>query len=134
MTIVICLDDNNGMLFNNRRQSRDSAVIGDLVEYSNGRKIFINEFSKALFSEFQDKVIVSDTFLDDANENDICFVENVDLISFKDKISALVIYKWNRVYPQDFKFNLDLNKFTLTKATEIIGTSHEKITREIYVK
>lgn len=27
MTIIVCIDDNGGLLFNNRRQSRDRLVI-----------------------------------------------------------------------------------------------------------
>ena len=31
MKIIVCLDDNNGMLFNNRRQSRDKTVVEDII-------------------------------------------------------------------------------------------------------
>ena len=27
MKVIVCVDDNNGMMFNNRRQSRDEKVI-----------------------------------------------------------------------------------------------------------
>ena len=30
MTLYVCLDDKNGMLFNNRRQSRDRVVLEDI--------------------------------------------------------------------------------------------------------
>ena len=30
MTLYVCLDDRNGMLFNNRRQSRDRVVLEDI--------------------------------------------------------------------------------------------------------
>ena len=132
MTVIICLDGNNGMLFNNRRQSRDKAVVCDLIEYSNGSKILINEYSKTIFSDYENNIIISDSFLNDAKENDICFVENVDLTEFKDKINKFVIYQWNRVYPADFYFNSDLSNFKLTETKEFKGNSHDKITREIY--
>ncbi len=132
MIAVICLDDNNGMLFNNRRQSRDKAVICDLIEYSNDSKVLINEFSKSLFIEYENSVLISDNFLSESKENDICFVENVDLTEFEVEINKLIIYHWNRVYPADFYFNLDLSSFKLLEAKEFKGNSHDKITREIY--
>ena len=132
MIAVICLDDNNGMLFNNRRQSRDKILIEDLIKSSNGNKILINEFSKLLFVGFENLVEVSDTFLCDAKENNICFIENVDLTEFEDKIDRLIIYKWNRVYPADFYFTLDLSKYKFTEATDFKGNSHDKITKEVY--
>ena len=132
MIIAVCTDDNNGMLFNNRRQSRDMLLIEDLIKYANANKILINEFSKSLFADYENNILISDTFLSDANENDICFVENVDLNEYKDKINTLIIYKWNRVYPSDFCFNLDLSNYKLIETKDFKGNSHEKITREIY--
>lgn len=132
MIVAICLDENNGMLFNNRRQSRDRAVITDLPEQVNNGRFFINEFSEALFSDFENAVTVSNAFLDEANENDVCFVENVDITPYKNKISKLIVYKWNRVYPADFYFPLDLKNYKLTQVSEFAGSSHENITREVY--
>lgn len=132
MIAVICVDDNNGMLFNNRRQSRDMLLIEDLIKYANSNKILINEFSKSLFADYEHNILISDTFLSDANENDICFVENVDLTNFKDKINTLIIYKWNRVYPADFHFNLNLSSYKLIETKDFKGNSHDKITRETY--
>lgn len=31
MNVIVCVDDNNGMLFNKRRQSRDKAVIDKII-------------------------------------------------------------------------------------------------------
>ncbi len=132
MIAVICVDDNNGMLFNNRRQSRDMLLIEDLIKYANTNKILINDFSKSLFADYENNILISDTFLSDANENDICFVENIDLNEYKDKINTLIIYKWNRVYPADFYFKLDLNSYRLIETKDFKGNSHDKITREIY--
>ena len=32
MKVIVCVDDNNGMMFNNRRQSRDRILIEDVVK------------------------------------------------------------------------------------------------------
>ena len=31
MTLIVCIDDKNGLLFNHRRQSRDRVLIEDLL-------------------------------------------------------------------------------------------------------
>ena len=41
MTVFICLDDKNGMLFNHRRQSRDKAVIEDMLSFAGYEKIYM---------------------------------------------------------------------------------------------
>ncbi len=41
MIIAVCTDDNNGMLFNNRRQSRDMLLIEDLIKYANANIKFL---------------------------------------------------------------------------------------------
>ncbi len=133
MTIAVCIDDKNGMLFNNRRQSQDRVLIEDLVALSNGRKISISPFSKELFAG-DEVCIVEEHFPDKADEDTICFVENIDLTAYADKIQKIILYRWNRHYPSSLKFKLDLSPYTLTEQTDFPGSSHEKITREVYVR
>lgn len=134
MIVVLCIDDKNGMLFNHRRQSRDKAVIEDLVTISGEKKIYINGFSEELFLDNRDKTIVDDDFLDKAGTEDICFVENIDVTTYADKIDKIILYHWNRHYPSNLKFTMDLSAYTMTESVEFSGNSHEKITREEYSK
>ena len=52
----------------------------------------------------------------------------------QDKINTLIIYKWNRIYPADLHFDINVNdvSWELIDSEEFNGSSHEKITREIY--
>ena len=134
MKIALCIDDDNGMMFNKRRQSRDSELIKDLISLAGERKILILPFSEILFSGYEDKITVSDDIISSAEDDDICFLENTDPAEFEDKISEIILYRWNRRYPSDLKFTLDLSGYTLKNQTEFAGSSHEKITREEYVK
>jgi len=130
MDVIVCLDDKGGMLFNKRRQSRDSAVFEDMKSYLFA-PLAIDAFSEKLIAEtgidYEVKV---------PEKEDVFFLENIALDGFADKIDRVIIYKWNRVYPSDFKFSLDLAKegFLLKETKDIVGTSHEKITREVYAK
>ena len=75
MNVIICLDQNNGMLFNNRRQSRDRIVRKNILEYINGAKLYMDEYSFKQFSEDKaDNIVVCDNF-SNAEDSDFCFVE-----------------------------------------------------------
>ncbi len=130
MIVVICVDDKNGIGFNRRRQSRDRLLIADLVEYSQGRKILISGYSATLFSGFEVNTEIRENLLDEAGEDDICFLENVDPAPYADRISGLVIYRWNRHYPSDKWLSLDTTAFRTVSVKEFEGSSHECITRE----
>ena len=41
MKLIVCIDDNGGVAFNHRRQSRDRFLIDDIIEGLRGEKIFI---------------------------------------------------------------------------------------------
>ncbi len=136
MIAVVCVDDHGGMMFNGRRVSRDRAVYSDLSNTFKGKSIYMCEYSRSLFAGSYAPITVCDGFLDVAGEGDICFVENRSLAPYKDKLDGVVIYRWNRSYPFDFCFDLDIAKMSLKLQSleDITGYSHEKITKEIYVR
>ena len=128
MKLIVCLDDKNGMLFNKRRQSRDRILIENVLELCKGKTLYTNEYSSALFSE--NSVVVCEDF--EAIENGFVFAEN--FMVDEDKIQEIIIYKWNRVYPADTFFNISLDSWRLAETVDFVGSSHEKITRERYVR
>lgn len=128
MKIILCLDDNNGMLFNNRRQSRDSVVVEDILNSINGEKLNVFSFSSALFSSFRDKINEIET----VDRIGTYFVENVDVTPFIGDIEELIVYRWNRVYPADFICGIDFSSFTIKSQVELVGNSHDKITKVVY--
>lgn len=132
MKVSICIDDNHGMLFNKRRQSKDKAVLADLMR--DEKKIYIHSFSEKMFEEYSGQVVVDDDFLNKAVEGEMCFVENRTLTIYEGKIEELIIYKWNRKYPADFRLDLDLSNWEQKETWEFVGNSHEKITKETYIR
>jgi hypothetical protein len=128
MKIIICLDDNNGMLFNNRRQSRDSVVLEDVFANLGSAQLNIFPFSQKLFEPFSDRVMVCTAL----TENNIYFVEDIDITPYEGQIKEIIVYKWNRAYPADFYCEIDFSAFNMVSQTELQGSSHEKITRIIY--
>ena len=97
MNIIICVDDNMGMMFNNRRQSQDRALRERILEITKGKNLYMNGYSASQFTEGSN-IIVDENFLDKAQQGDFCFVENSDIRVYNSKIEKLIIYKWNRNY------------------------------------
>ncbi len=136
MRIIICLDDNNGMLFNNRRQSRDRVLLDDIFHDLKGERLCVFPFSQKLFADKEDKIKLVES-LDEAlryEEKPTVFVENISVNEAVEKSSELIVYRWNRVYPADFYCDVDFKKFNLQEEREFSGSSHEKITKAVYKK
>ena len=129
MTLFLCLDDNGGMMFGGKRQSRDRVLIDDMLSLC-GEKLNITAYSEPLFKDRAHKVSVSSDVLSGGS----WFIENGRLIGDISGVSKIVIYKWNRVYPADVKLSFSPEKegFELTEVYEFAGSSHENITRETY--
>lgn len=135
MQVIVTLDDNLGMMFNHRRQSRDRLLIEDIVHTIGKSRIFIDSYSETLFENAHCNYVVSSDPLDDSETSDYCFIENRHLSNYINKIDKLIIYRWNRTYPHDFEFDIVLSKsnFKLESIDNFHGSSHE-ITKEIYAK
>ncbi|MBR2612621.1 MAG: hypothetical protein IKC72_06075 [Clostridia bacterium] len=132
MKVIICVDNEMGIAFNHRRQSRDRILIEDVIKMTE-KALFCAPYSKTLLEEHP-HLIVSETPLDDAMEENYVFAEMLSLSAYAEKIDTLVLYRWNRTYPSDKTFDLDLSHFTLISSENFVGYSHEKITKEVYVK
>ena len=132
MTIYLCLDDRNGMLFNKRRQSRDAAVLADIAAGLPGA-LTIDGFSEKLIAAagipygLAEEEMPRDTHF---------FLENRDPEPLLPLAERIVIYRWNRHYPADVRWDADLTAhgFSLAETSEFPGKSHEIITKEVYVK
>ena len=135
MKLIVCLDERGGMEFNKRRQSRDSRLIEDMLTLTASSRLYISEYSRLLFPDAEEMTVINDlSAIKDISSNDYYFMEKKlpDLKSYP--ISELIIYHWNRHYPSDVYFDLDMSPFELSEVSEFVGSSHEKITREVYKK
>ena len=133
MNIAVCLDDRNGMLFCGRRQSKDQYLCRALLQLAQPNSLWMNGFSAKQFEE-GDTIQVSEKFLELASQGQWCFVENTDILPYRDKIEHIAIYRWNRHYPSDMKFPLEAfcDSWRLISTRSFPGHSHDEITEEIY--
>lgn len=135
MIILVCLDDNNGMRFNNRRQSRDQYLYQHIAELVKDCILWMNAGSEQLFNGLPLDIRVDPCFLEKAGEGEYCFVEDEDISNFLPNIEKLIVFRWNRVYPSDMKFPTCLldNDLKKTDESAFPGKSHVEITQEVYL-
>ena len=124
MKVISIVDDNYGIMFNNRRVSKDSVLNKHIIKMLD---------SKQLFGDYENLEVNQEFGF--AGRDDFCFVEDSEIVSYEDIVDEVYLYKWNRKYPSDVKFPKDmLNDFKLEGSTDFEGNSHEKITEERYVR
>jgi len=133
MKLIVCLDERMGMAFNQRRQSRDRVLTEDLVRSVKGSRLFVMPYSVPLFAGQDVELAVSEHPMLEATDRDWCFLELCSPETV-DGIKELIVYRWNRHYPSDTRFLPDLAAFSLVSSVDFVGSSHEKITKEVWKK
>lgn len=136
MKLIVCLDDKNGMAFYGRRQSADCILCHNMLELIGSNTLYMNDYSGKLFHEDTKNIFVDDHFMDIADQGDYCFAEVTDVTPYIGFAEEIIIYRWNRVYPSDLYFPIELlANYSKHKETfEFVGNSHDRITREVYYR
>ena len=137
MIPIVCVDDRGGTLFNGRRQSQDRLLCRRLLDDLDGRELWMNAYSRRQFGAWGDgRITVDEDFLAKAPPGAYCFVEGQPLAPFLERMEGLILIRWNRVYPADTYLDLSLTdgSWRLADRVEFPGSSHEKITKEVYLR
>ena len=135
MNVIVCLDDRQGMMFYNRRQSQDRKLRERILKLCSWNVLWMKAYSYKLYAETANNFIyVDEDFLSKAQKGEFCLVESVLLKPYEEKIEQLIVFWWNRHYPADFYFDLNLKDWKKESEEEFQGFSHDKITEEIYTK
>ncbi|MBS7007292.1 hypothetical protein [Anaerostipes sp.] len=132
MKLITFLDNKNGLLFHRRRQSQDRALRTYIKNMTAGCRIYMNTFTHELYHDFPNTVVCDD-FLSKAGANDYCLLEDCPAKEYESCIRELIIFRWNKIYPADVYFDLDLSDWQLEETEEFEGYSHH-ITKERYRK
>ena len=144
MKIIVCVDDNNGLSFNNRRQSRDKFLT--LYLLNNFKPLKISPYSATLFKsqmvEYGNEIFSNVIFCTNESvclntTDEYVFVEkDFDFDKHGNEINELILCKWNRVYPNDkiMPSVSNVNPYLeLSEIVELNGYSHDLITIEKYI-
>ena len=130
---IVCVDDRMGMLFNRRRQSQDRILRAYLLNLVGKNRLLMNAYSGKQFEQAEN-ICIAEDFLRQAGKEDYCFIEDQALAPWSSQLDTLILCRWNRSYPGDFFLDLDLSRWHLSYAEEFPGSSHEKITVEVFHK
>lgn len=97
--------------------------------------LWMNHYSASQFdTESIPNLNIDDAFLQEAAQGEYCFVEDAPLAPFEKWIERIAIFRWNRTYPADRYFDLQLGsgQWHLVGTSEFAGHSHDLITMEVY--
>ena len=72
--------------------------------------------------------------LDICRYNGICFIEDKNLKPYENDIDVITVYYWDKEYPADLYFDIDLTKWKEVSNEIIKGFSHEEINKIVYRK
>lgn len=136
MIAIICIDNNNGTMFNNRRKSRDRFITDKILEFANGKRLWMRHYSYVLFkNEDNSNINIDDNFLMEVTDK-FCFVEGQSLKEYERWIEKIIIFKQSRTYPADEYFDIELSHgdWKRTKTEDFVGNSHKRITMEVHEK
>ena len=131
MKFIFCLDENKGMMFMDKRQSQDRILRKRIIEMTSPKKLWMSKYSAGQFEFFWNRR-VSDDYMKKAAHDDYCFIEDKDFSL--DNADEIIICNWNRTYPatRHFEFDLEKNGFERVSTEDIVGSSHERITIDVY--
>ena len=114
MILITVVDDRMGMCFNRRRLSRDRVLSDKILALTNEKVLWMSSYSEKLFDSVKHSQInIDDDCLREAAAGEYCFVETEDPATAKDWIEQIILFKWNRRYPADVFFSIDLNRWKL---------------------
>ena len=132
--IAFAVDERNGLMFNDRRVSKDSALREEVLNLARtaGGSVRVRPYSLTQFAQ-DDPVQAFDAPWSDAQAGDIVFIEDVDPATVPG-VTKVTLFHWNRTYPYDLVSTFDFGGFELTGTKEFEGSSHERITEETWVK
>ena len=135
MKVILCISKNNGMMFNNRRQSKDSVLLNKIIKTVNGETLYIQKYSEKLFSNYllDNNIIVieNETEFTECKKDAYVFIEDPSMLQFV-TVDEMVVCEWNRDYPADKFLEIDLLEFELFDSETIVGSSHDEITIKKY--
>ncbi|MBC3536140.1 ribonuclease Z [Megasphaera hominis] len=133
MIVMVALDDHQGLCFNHRRQSRDRVLRDYMLDLAGDSGIWLNAYSASMFTEDTHTLHIAEDFLDQAGPGEYALVEDKAVRPYAGKIEKLIVFRWNRSYPADMYFDLTPDDgWQLQSSRDFAGSSHDKITEEVY--
>ena len=137
MILIVAVDDSLGVSFNRRRQSQDRVLRDKILSLTKGKRLWVTPYTAQQFESVSEhpELNVSENPLTEAVAGEYAFVENMLVGEYIRWVEKIVLFRWNRAYPSDLKFDIDVTDnahWRLVQTEDFAGYSHDKITMEVY--
>ncbi|MBP0972553.1 MAG: hypothetical protein J5851_01450 [Oscillospiraceae bacterium] len=133
MVLITCVDQKNGLGFNGRRQTSDSAVYADICKYAEDHFCGIDMASDTMLAlENYLKLTGQEEHPLFTEPKEARFAELDDCKGLDDIYEMLILYRWDKTYPADIRLEIGMQNYALVEQHEMVGSSHKKIVREVY--
>lgn len=135
MILITCVDASGGLLFNGRRQSQDRVLRAEILSLAAGKPLWMDSYTAALFEGEKADIRVDEDFLAKAGPGEYALLEDREAAPYEDRIEKIILYHWNRAYPGDLFFDIDVTAgWQPVSSRDFAGSSHDKITEEVYTR
>lgn len=133
MVLFMCLDNQNGISFNHRRQSADRCIYERILNRIEKNTLWVRNCSRVKFPA--DRITVVAQFEHVTDPDAWCFAEDDSVLAILEQFETIIVYRWNRDYPSDVVFPQScLDMYQLSASVTFKGNSHDMITEELYRK
>ncbi len=134
MHLIAIVDENLGMAFNRRRQSRDRLLTARICALAGEHTLWLSPYSLTLFdNSCRARLCADEQFLERARPGELCLTELTSPAQVQARVERLTLFRWNRSYPADVQLGLSLERgWRLISREEFAGASHPRITQEAY--
>lgn len=134
MKLIVCVDNNNGVLFNHRRLSSDRLLCQHILDMAQGTAVWVTDYSRILFDGLNGNLCSFTGDLELVAKDAYLFVEDLDIAPLIPFANELILYRWNRTYPSDVKLPISLpsEEWRRESSQDFCGKSHKQITQEVY--
>ncbi len=87
MIVLAAVDDNNGMMFNKRRQSQDRVLRDYILNLTRESRLWMNDYTGKQFNNNfnnnQDaRIKIDNDFMEKAEPGEYCLIENISVNAF----------------------------------------------------
>lgn len=129
MKVIAAIADNNGIMFNNRRLSKDATLIDRIL--NKVEHVYVSPYTAKLFKDHPDNITVVESF-DEIPSDGWLFIEDDSLYPYFDSIDEVILYRWNRDYPADTFFHFPEEEYEMISEEDFAGSAHDEITEFIF--
>lgn len=134
MILIFTLDDMNATNLMGKRQSRDQALADKILAITEN-KLYLKEQSLSFFNQCNSSHplhVISE--FTEAPADAYIFAEEPVSPELMDAADKIYVFRWNRIYPSLVKDRVNLQNYRYDVVCDLHGTTHHKITWEVYYK